>query len=227
MATGGAFGFDRIPYVDGGLFDDAAVLERDGDGLRTLAEVCALDWANIEPSILGTLFERGLDPAKRAQLGAHYTGRDDILLVVEPVLIAPLRRRWEQVRSEAEILAAARDASSNPRMRAKRQASLEALLTGFSRELARVQVLDPACGSGNFLYVALKQLLDLWKEVSTFGFRLGLPMRTPLEGEAPYPSQLHGIEINPLPTNWRRSRSGSVTCNGCGITALACPPNRS
>ena len=197
MATSGAFGFDRIPYVDGGLFDDALVLELDGDGLRTLAEVCALDWGNVEPSILGTLFERGLDPAKRAQLGAHYTGRDDILLVVEPVLMAPLRRRWEQVRSEAYALAAARDASNSPRIRAKRQASLEALLTGFSRELARLQVLDPACGSGNFLYVALKQLLDLWKEVSTLGFRLGLPARSPLEGEAPYPSQLHGIEINP------------------------------
>ena len=60
-----------------------------------IASIDALDWGAIEPSIFGTLFERGLDPAKRSQLGAHYTSREDILLIVEPVLMAPLRREWE------------------------------------------------------------------------------------------------------------------------------------
>ena len=97
MATGGPFGVEDVPRVDGGLFDDDAALELDADGLHILGEVSGLDWAAIEPSVLGTLFERSLDPGKRSQLGAHYTGKEDILLIVEPVLMAPLRRRWQEV----------------------------------------------------------------------------------------------------------------------------------
>jgi hypothetical protein len=90
MATGGWFGADEILHFNGRLFDDADVLELDSDGLSILAKVSALDWSSIEPSIPGTLFERSLDPAKRSQFGMHYTSRDDILLIVEPVLMAPL-----------------------------------------------------------------------------------------------------------------------------------------
>jgi hypothetical protein len=101
MATGGWFGAEEIPHFDGKLFDDATVLELDSDALTVLARVSTLDWSSIEPSIFGTLFERSLDPTKRSQLGAHYTSRDDILLIVEPVLMAPLRRRWEAVQAQA------------------------------------------------------------------------------------------------------------------------------
>ena len=195
MATGGMFALQEIPHFDGTLFDDPTVLQLDSDGLKILAEASELDWRNIEPSILGTLFERGLDPSKRSQLGAHYTSREDILLVVEPVLMAPLRRRWSDVQQEVRALAERRDRAPKPQAR-NLQRKLEAMLTGFARELARVQVLDPACGSGNFLYVALKQLLDLWKEVSTLGAQFGLSFQEPMQGSAPHPSQFHGIEIN-------------------------------
>ncbi len=195
MATGGMFALQQIPHFDGTLFDDPTVLQLDSDGLRILAEACELDWKNIEPSILGTLFERGLDPSKRSQLGAHYTGREDILLVVEPVLMAPLRRRWSEVQQQVRALAERRDRASKPQA-PRLQRKLRDALTGFARELADVQVLDPACGSGNFLYVALKQLLDLWKEVSTLGAQFGLPFQEPMEGSAPHPAQFHGIEIN-------------------------------
>ena len=77
-----------------------------------LERAARLDWASVEPAIFGTLFERSLDPDKRSQLGAHYTSREDILLIVEPVLIAPLRRRWAAVREQAEELIARRDAAS-------------------------------------------------------------------------------------------------------------------
>lgn len=80
--------------MNGGLFDDASSIHLEKPELETLARATQLDWSAIEPSIFGTLFERSLDPSKRAQLGAHYTSREDILLVVEPVLMAPLRRRW-------------------------------------------------------------------------------------------------------------------------------------
>ena len=93
MANGGSFGADEIPLVDGGLFNDEGTLDLDGDSLHILAEVSGLDWSSVEPSVLGTLFVRSLDPDKRSQLGAHYTSEADILLIVEPVLMAPLRRQ--------------------------------------------------------------------------------------------------------------------------------------
>ncbi len=194
MATGGWFGADEINHFDGGLFDDDFVLELDSQGIDVLAAVSGLDWSSIEPSILGTLFERSLDPGKRAQLGAHYTSREDILLIVEPVLMAPLRRRWDEVQSQARELAAKRDQADTARKRRNREANLQRLLDEFSAELRAMQVLDPACGSGNFLYVALRQLLDLWKQVSALAGELGLTLMTTLS--APSPAQLFGIEIN-------------------------------
>ncbi|NCC37552.1 MAG: class I SAM-dependent DNA methyltransferase, partial [Chloroflexia bacterium] len=112
MATGGYFGTDEIKNFNGGLFEDDTALPLDSDGLHILERVSALDWSAIEPSIFGTLFERSLDPAKRSQLGAHYTSRDDIMLIVEPVLMNPLRRRWAEVEAMARELAGQRDAAS-------------------------------------------------------------------------------------------------------------------
>ncbi len=192
MASGGWFGADQIPNFDGRLFEDAEVLELDSDGLDILARVSTLDWASIEPSIFGALFERSLDPAKRSQLGTHYTSREDIMLIVEPVLMAPLRRRWAEVQQESLDLARRRDEAKTNRARDNRHKELTALLTGFAYEIAQVQVLDPACGSGNFLYVALKQLLDLEKEVITLAGDLGLTRFFPSVS----PAQLHGIEIS-------------------------------
>jgi len=192
MATGGSFGADDIAHFNGGLFADGTVLALAGDDLATLARAAALDWASIEPAIFGTLFERSLDPAKRSQLGAHYTSRDDILLIVEPVLMAPLRRRWAAVQEEARELIGKRDAASGG-ARTRHQQALGRLLLAFTDEIAAVRVLDPACGSGNFLYVALKRLLDLWKEVSTFAADNGAAGLLP---DAVGPQQLHGIELN-------------------------------
>jgi hypothetical protein len=77
MSTGGFFGADEIKYFDGRLFDSAAVFELDIDSLDILQRVSTLDWANIEPSIFGTLFVRSLDPVKRSQLGAQYTSNSN------------------------------------------------------------------------------------------------------------------------------------------------------
>lgn len=192
MASGGWFGADEIANFDGKLFDDDQVLELDSDSLDILARISTLDWSNIEPSIFGTLFERSLDPSKRSQLGAHYTSKNDILLIIEPVLMAPLRRRWAKVREEALDLAQRRDKAETKRTRDNRQKELTNLLMGFAAEIAQLRVLDPACGSGNFLYVALKQLLDLEKAVVTLAGDLGVSRFFPSVS----PMQLHGIEIN-------------------------------
>jgi hypothetical protein len=191
MATGGFFGIDEIPHFNGRLFDDARVLELDSDAITILARVSALDWSSIEPAILGTLFERSLDESKRAQLGAHYTSRDDILLIVEPVLMQPLRRRWAEVQTQARQLATRRDEAPGSHG-ARAQRELTVLLMGFAQEIASVRVLDPACGSGNFLYVALKQLLDLEKEVNQLAGELAVGTFFPSVS----PEQLRGIEVN-------------------------------
>ncbi|HLF29090.1 MAG TPA: DNA methyltransferase [Anaerolineae bacterium] len=195
MASGGLFGLEEVLQFNGRLFDDAAVLELDSDGLEILARVSTLDWSNIEPSIFGTLFVRGLDPSQRAQLGAQYTSKSDILLIVGPVLMAPLRRRWAEVQAEARGLAQQRDKAAGKK-HSNLEKQLRDLLIGFAAELARIQVLDPACGSGNFLYVSLLLLLDLWKELSNLMTELGFPRLMPMPDVSPSPGQLHGIEIN-------------------------------
>ena len=195
MRDGGVVGFEEIPRFDGGLFAEIAVVPLTPEEIATLAEAAQLDWASIEPAIIGTLFERSLDPARRAQLGAHYTGRADIERVVEPVVMTPLRRRWAEVRARAEQIAAARRAAQERgdyRARRRREEELAKLLFGFQEELAAVRILDPACGSGNFLYVALAKLKDLEKEVVAFGAANGLSQMLPRV----VPTQLYGLEIN-------------------------------
>ena len=202
MAIGGWFGVDTIPHFDGGLFSDDTAFDLSASDLDVLSRAARLDWSCVEPAIFGTLFERSLDPDKRSQLGAHYTSKDDILLVVEPVLMEPLRREWAEVKREAAGIVANRDAAKpeygvyNPRKQAaynRLQQALDKLLRGFAGRLRAVRALDPACGSGNFLYVALKLLLDLEKEIMTFA------ANNRMSGFFPEvsPSQLYGIEINP------------------------------
>ena len=191
MNSGGYFGADKIHHFNGGLFNDDSVLELDGEGLDILAKIDSLDWSAIEPSIFGTLFERGLDPAKRSQLGAHYTSRDDIALVVEPVLMAPLLRTWGLLKVECGRLKEDVEGQGEK----KRAAAVEKIgkkLRAFADEIAAVKVLDPACGSGNFLYVALRRLLDLQNEVINFSAQMGagrffITVR---------PEQLYGLEVN-------------------------------
>jgi len=190
MTKGGTFGIEDIAHFNGDLFTDAEVLDLSVVDLETLLRVSALDWSSIEPAIFGTLFERSLDLSKRSQLGAHYTSREDIQLIVEPVLMSPLRARWVEVRTKAEkLLEEGKSRKTTPK---KVQSSLRKLLLVFVDELSHVRVLDPACGSGNFLYVSLKLLLDLWKEASVYAATRGLPL-------LPYqvnPAQLYGIETN-------------------------------
>jgi len=194
MAVGDdSFGLISIHHFNGGLFraDDDTVFDLTHDDMGILRNAAQLDWGRVEPAIFGTLFERILDEGKRAQLGAHYTSREDILLILEPVVMAPLRRRWNEVKAGAEEIVAAMETASNS-TRAKLRAQLESKLLDWMDELARVRILDPACGSGNFLYLALKLLLDLWKETQVFSIDHQLAYLPCKVG----PSQLFGIETN-------------------------------
>jgi type II restriction/modification system DNA methylase subunit YeeA len=194
MATGDdEFGITAIHHFNGGLFrpDDDTVLDLTHEDLGILRSASQLDWGRVEPAIFGTLFERILNEEKRAQLGAHYTSREDILLIIEPVVLAPLRRRWAAVKAGAEEIAAAMETATSG-TRAKLRAQLQENLHGWMDELAAVRILDPACGSGNFLYVALKLLLELWHEAHLFLIEHHLAAVPPKVG----PQQLYGIETN-------------------------------
>ena len=182
MATGGTFGKDKIRYFNGHLFEEASVFELTEAELSQLADAGEADWQFIEPSIMGTLFERALEPEQRSQLGAHYTSEADIKTLVEPVLMQPFRREWAKIKSE---LAAAY-------AKGKGNAAQRERLAKFQKQLAAVTVLDPACGRGNFLYVSLQLLLGLEKEVITFATQLGFAFKP----QVTVP-QLQAIEINP------------------------------
>lgn len=105
MADGGEFALEDVPHFNGGLFTGEEAPRLEPKELRVLLEATRLDWGSVEPAIFGTLFERSMDPTQRARLGAHYTSREDILTIVEPVLMAPLRREWGSVQEEVEDLA--------------------------------------------------------------------------------------------------------------------------
>ncbi|MGC1870772.1 MAG: DNA methyltransferase [Acidobacteriaceae bacterium] len=190
--SGNSFGVYDIAWFNGGLFADDEVFDQTSADMAALRKAAALDWSNVEPSIFGTLFERSLDPDKRSQLGAHYTSAEDILLIVEPVVMAPLRARWQQVKAEATALAEASEKAKGAAY-SKLRDKMQETLYAWVQELSRVRVLDPACGSGNFLYLALKRMLDLWQEVRLFAAHHGLPTVLP---EQVHPSQLYGLETN-------------------------------
>ena len=181
MASGGLFGADEIAHFNGDLFSAVDTVELSERALFLLAQASEMNWRSIEPSIFGTLFERALDASKRSQLGAHYTSADDIMLVVEPVVITPLRREWEAVQREVRDLLSEDDPDT-----------AQVRLRAFQQRLFDVTVLDPACGSGNFLYLALRSLLDLEKEVIDFGAAQGWDSLTPIVK----PDQMLGLDIN-------------------------------
>ena len=181
MGGGKFYGPDRVAHFNGDLFNTVDTVELSRVALQRLGEACKSNWRDIEPSIFGTLFERALDASKRAQTGAHYTGADDIELVVEPVVMKPLQREWATVRQEIDDLLEGTDDNA-----------ARARLEAFQERLASVTVLDPACGSGNFLYIALRSLLDLEREVIDFGAEREWHGMTPTV----QPDQMLGLEIN-------------------------------
>ncbi|HSW42281.1 MAG TPA: DNA methyltransferase, partial [Patescibacteria group bacterium] len=187
---GGMFGVEEVPWFNGGLFESDAVLPLTEAEVGTLLEVGRLNWALIEPAIFGTLFERGLDPDRRAQLGAHYTAREQIWQLVEPVVIRPLRREYTAMQAQVTgLLLSGRRVTKATATESNPTAVFEAFLA----RLRAVRVLDPACGSGNFLFVTLSALKDLEWEAIQWG---SLVLRTPMQVPQIGPEAVLGIEIN-------------------------------
>ncbi len=184
MAAGGLVGFEPVERFNGGLFDDDAAVPLRRAEIETALAAAALDWSEIDPSILGTLFERGLDPDKRSQLGAHYTDRDKIMQIVEPVIVRPWLAGW--ARAKAEIAAALEkaEAARSRAARTRAGALAERRLRAFLEDLRGFTVLDPACGSGNFLYLALHALKDVEHRVQLEAEAMGFQRAFPAVGPA-------------------------------------------
>jgi hypothetical protein len=191
---GGKVGYDPIEWFNGGLFDDDSALPLTKDDLKIAISAANRDWSSIDPSIMGTLFERGLDPGKRSQLGAHYTDPDKIMLIVNPVIVEPLAREWEEKRAVIEARIEQSRKARSPAAKTRTFNEAAALKTEFIERLKNFRVLDPACGSGNFLYLALKELKNLEHRVNTDCEEMGLPRSFPTVG----PECVKGIEINPF-----------------------------
>ena len=193
MAAGGRIGFETVAWFNGGLFDSDDALALTRAEIETTLKAAALDWSEIDPSILGTLFERGLDPAKRSQLGAHYTDREKIMQIIEPVVTRPWLKEWEKARAEISLRLERADVASASATRTRQRGLAERTLRDFLEKLRAFTVLDPACGSGNFLYLALHALKDLEHRVQLEAETMGLQRAFPAVG----PANVKGIEINP------------------------------
>ena len=193
MSSGGRVGFETVDWFNGGLFDDDTALPLEKSDIETVLSASNLDWSEIDPSILGTLFERGLDPSKRAQLGAHYTDRDKVMLIVEPVVIRPWLAAWKAEKAGIAAELEHAKAAKSPATRTKRRNKAEGRYRAFLDRLRAFTVLDPACGSGNFLYLALQALKDLEHRVQVEAEVLSFQRAFPETG----PANVKGIEINP------------------------------
>ena len=254
MRRGGRFGQHRLRHFNGGLFgtssdrdhpDDVA-FALDRDDLDVCIAAAEENWSEIDPSILGTLFVRGLDPSKRDELGAEYTDYDTIKRIVDPVVVRPLLYEWGNVRgamegliepAQAALTAEIDAASSVPELeeevrevrsriiartqmelfseapKQRRVRSIDRLRKGlraaatalekarseadqhynaFLSRLRSIRVLDPACGSGNFLYVSLAELKSIERRVMIEAEQLGYELGFPKIG----PENVYGIEKN-------------------------------
>ena len=193
MNDGGRFGVQTIRQFNGDLFTDPDTVLMTTGELEGLAEATERNWAHIEPSIFGTLFERVVDPNKQGLVGAQYTSEADIRSVIDPVIIKPLQAEWSEVERKVGGLTLLEGQQD--------EAQARRLLQEFQSRLSSLKVLDPACGSGNFLYVALRQLHDLEKAVLTQAADLNLRGFLPEVS----PEQCYGIEIDPYASDLART----------------------
>lgn len=191
MQAGGDFALENIAWFNGGLFKLVEVPPLTSADVEDLLEAARMNWRDIEPAILGTLFERGLNPDLRSQLGAHYTDPATINKLIEPVIARPLRKQWEAIRARIEALAPGFGYVGKRSNAARREA--DGLFLGYLETLKNFRVLDPACGSGNFLYLALKALKDLEHRANLDAEALGLHRQVSIEVS---PSNVMGIELN-------------------------------
>ena len=191
----------QVLHFNGKLFkgahEDGYSLPLTPAQVELLIAAARANWREVEPAIFGTLLERALDPAERHALGAHYTPRAYVERLVLPTVIEPLRADWTSAQAAALVLAH-EAASLQGRAADAKLAEARAELQKFHHQLCTTRVLDPACGSANFLYVTLEHIKRLEGEVLNQLHELGHAQdQLGFEGETVTLQQLLGIELNP------------------------------
>ena len=198
MEAGNDFGYlGKLLRFNGGLFEDPTALPLSKADLERLFEAARASWVDVEPAIFGTLLERALDPRQRHRLGAHYTPRAYVERLVKPTIEDPVRAEWDNVRTQVHQLVA----------QGKESEAREAV-KDFLKHLCSIRVLDPACGTGNFLYVTLDLFKRLEGEVVKLLSDLGETQQslTMAGGFTVTPAQFLGIEVKP----WAREIANLV-----------------
>ena len=188
MDTGAfAYAIERkVMRFNGKLFKGAFAIPLGKEEIGELLAAAKADWREVEPAIFGTLLEQALDEKERARLGAHYTPRAYVERLVVVTVIEPLRQEWAQVQATAERLKEEKEPKEAIRV-----------VHGFHKRLCATRVLDPACGTGNFLYVALELMKRLEGEVLEALADLGGQEALALDKESVDPHQFLGLELNP------------------------------
>ena len=173
----------KLLRFNGNIFANPEVLPLTRAQIGILLEAARADWREVEPAIFGTLLERALDPKERHKLGAHYTPRAYVERLVIPTVMHPLRKEWDDVQAAASLLF-----SQGKEKEARKT------VDAFRKRLLKVRVLDPACGSGNFLYVTLEHMKRLEGEVLQTLATYGERQQSLLQVD---PHQFLGLEVNP------------------------------
>lgn len=181
---------ETVLKFNGYLFKDTTAIDLKADEIGLLIEAATHKWNHVEPAIFGTLLERALDGKERAKLGAHYTPRAYVERLVMPTIMEPLRADWAGVQ-----------AATGQLIEAGKADEAHDVIEKFHAQLAQTKVLDPACGTGNFLYVALARMKELEGEVIGRLAELAPDGEkqtvAELSGHTITPENFLGIEINP------------------------------
>lgn len=179
-----------VRRFNGAFYKERRAFDLGAEEIGALLAAAGKDWRDVEPAIFGTLLEQALDPTERTRLGAHYTPRPYVERLVQATVIEPLRQDWEASRAAAEVLQAQGDTHG---------AALE--LLAFHDQLTRTRVLDPACGTGNFLYVTLELMKSLEAEVLDARAALlddaGGELMSDEVLRGVDPRRFYGLELNP------------------------------
>ena len=175
----------RFPYVNGALFREPLRIPSFNASMReALLDVCRFDWSNISPAIFGALFQSVMEPAERRAQGAHYTTEKNILKVIEPLFMDDLRAEFARLKSRKD---------------SRRRADL----LRFQEKLGRLRFFDPACGCGNFLILAYRELrlleLEVIREIRTAAGTLGQDELDAATLSLINVDQFYGIELSEFP----------------------------
>ncbi|MDF2973945.1 MAG: class SAM-dependent methyltransferase, partial [Microvirga sp.] len=176
----------RVRHFNGGLFKDTTVFPLEREEIGELLAAANYSWTEVDPAIFGTLLEQALDKTERRKLGAHYTPRAYVQRLVEATVMEPLREDWQIALRKAEHAKETGD-----------EKAAIAIVRAFHRQLCATRVLDPACGTGNFLYVSLELMKKLEGEVLETLAQLGEPESMGLDRETVDPHGFLGLELNP------------------------------